>query len=130
GLTASGTLHNADGASLLADDAMTLGASTLDNQGLINVASSAQGAGAGSLLARADTFNNRSGGAVFADRVAIESRELNNRPDPGQAIAPVIAARESLQLGVQTLNNEDGALLYSGGDIGIGGALDAARQAS
>jgi filamentous hemagglutinin len=129
-LSASARLHNAANASLLASDAMALSAATLDNQGLMNVAASTTGGGAGELVARVDTFNNRSGGAVFADHIAIEAGELNNRPDPGVGDAPVIAARQSLQLGVHTLNNEDGALLYSDGDIGIGGALDANAQAS
>src|SRR5690606_33286199 len=79
---------------------------------------------ASTLLAHADGFNNRSGGAVFADHIAIEAGKLHNRPDPGAGMAPVIAARQSLQLGVQSLHNEDGALLHSEGDIGIGGALD------
>jgi filamentous hemagglutinin len=89
---------------------------------------------ASSLLTRADTLDNRTGGALIADRIAIEAQEINNRPDThrpdtnaarAQAAAPVIAARQSLQLGVQTLRNEDGALLHSEGDIGIGGSLDA-----
>ncbi|RYG27987.1 MAG: S-layer family protein, partial [Burkholderiales bacterium] len=39
------------------------------------------------------------------------------------------SARQQLDLGAQSLNNEDGALIYSGGSIAIGGALDNQRLA-
>jgi len=121
-LRATGLVHNAAGASLLAGQFLAVEADTLDNQGLIDVAAG----GDGGFQARVGTFNNRSGGAVFADRIAIEAQTLNNRPDPGQGqgeLVPVIAARGDLQLGLHTLNNEDGALLYSGGALGLGGSL-------
>lgn len=118
-LRSKGLMHNAAGASLLAGQSLALAADTLGNQGLIHVAAG----GDGGFQARVGTFNNRSGGAVFADRIAIQAQTLNNRPDPGLGNAPVIAARENLQLGVHTLNNQDGSLLYSGGALALGGSL-------
>jgi filamentous hemagglutinin len=113
-LSTQGALSNEG--QVFTEGALTLDASDLSNRGTLEAAT---------LQARADTFNNRSGGAVFADHIAIDVGELNNRPDAGLGNAPVIAAHERLQLGVNTLNNEDGALLYSGGDMVIGGAIDA-----
>ncbi len=37
--------------------------------------------------------------------------------------AATLAGRERVDLGVQTLNNRDHGLIYSGGDLLIGGAL-------
>src|SRR5690606_13529011 len=44
--------------------------------------------------------------------------------------AGTIAARERLDLGVGTLDNRDQALIHSGGNAAVGGALDAARNAT
>nr|HRK56896.1 filamentous hemagglutinin N-terminal domain-containing protein [Burkholderiaceae bacterium] len=42
--------------------------------------------------------------------------------------APIIVARQSLSLGAQTIINDIDARLFSGGDLAIGGALDADAQ--
>lgn len=107
-----------------AGDALALEALHITNRGTLQ---------AHSLHTRADTLHNRSGGVLMADRIAIEANEISNRPDTNAALAqagaPVIAAHDDLQFGVHTLNNEDGALLYSGGNTGIGGSLDADGKA-
>ncbi len=41
-----------------------------------------------------------------------------------------LAARNRLDLGAQTLNNREHALIFSGGDMAIGGALDSNRVAT
>jgi len=68
------------------------------------------------------TFNNTGTGAVFGDDIDIEADTLNNVEEDGNAA--VIAARKQLDVGVQTLANRDGAMLYSAGDITIAGELD------
>ncbi|MDR1163307.1 MAG: filamentous hemagglutinin N-terminal domain-containing protein, partial [Candidatus Accumulibacter sp.] len=79
---------------------------------------------------QAQTLANTASGRIYGDRVAIEAEHLANQGDPEQNTAPVIAARETLELGVKTLTNADGALILSLGDLAIGGALDATQRAS
>lgn len=57
-------------------------------------------------------------GQLYGDHVAIHATDINNANDA------VIAARERLDLGVSTLNNSDNSLIFSAGDIAIGGTLD------
>eukprot|EP00887_Chlorella_sp_A99_P003774 scaffold31.g3774.t1 len=66
------------------------------------------------------------GGQILGDQVSIEAQTLTNRVgSPGGAIA----ARQALNLGVEELENGAHALLYSQGDLSIGGALDENNQA-
>ncbi len=75
----------------------------------------------------AATMHNVGTGRVYGSRLSIQSNELINESEESQA--PVIAARERLDLGVGTLDNREHALIFSGGDMAIGGALDPERQA-
>lgn len=75
----------------------------------------------------ADTMNNYGTGRIYGDHVAIQAGTLNNQAQDG--IAPVIAARQHLDIGVGTLNNVSHALIYSAGDLAIGGNLNSAWQA-
>lgn len=75
----------------------------------------------------AATLNNYSTGRIYGDHVALQAGVLNNEAQDG--IAPVIAARQRLDIGVGTLNNVSHALIYSAGDIAIGGSLNNAWQA-
>ncbi|WP_170948512.1 hemagglutinin repeat-containing protein [Bordetella genomosp. 5] len=63
-------------------------------------------------------------GRIYGDRVAIQTPTLKNEPNA------VIASRGDLDLGVNTLINREHALIYAGGDMGIGGALDASHRAA
>lgn len=82
-------------------------------------------------LIKATTVNNTGAGQIYGDTVAIQADTLNNVPAVVGQTAPVIAARTGrLDLGVGTLNNQEGAVLYSHGDMAIGGSLDATNQAS
>lgn len=71
-------------------------------------------------------------GRIYGDHVAIQATTLNNAPETtsGVTSAPVIAARERLDIAVGTLVNGLDALLLSGGDLAIGGTLDAQHRAS
>ncbi|MBW8832772.1 MAG: hemagglutinin repeat-containing protein, partial [Burkholderiales bacterium] len=80
---------------------------TLANSGLID---------AGDGRIQANTLNNT--GRVYGDRLGIQAGTLNNEG------AGTIAARQRLDVAAATLSNSGGALIYSLGDIAIGGQLD------
>ncbi|HND25767.1 MAG TPA: hemagglutinin repeat-containing protein, partial [Rhodocyclaceae bacterium] len=74
------------------------------------------------------TLNNLGTGRIYGDHLAITAVTLNNLAEGGTA--PVLAARDRLDLGVGTLTNAEGALIFSAGDLALGGALDASRRAT
>ncbi|SMB21507.1 putative hemagglutinin-related protein (fragment) [Sterolibacterium denitrificans] len=92
---------------------------TLTNRGLIN---------GGETLLRSQTLDNLGTGRIYGDHVAIGASTLNNRAEDD--IAPVIAARERLDIGALAIDNSGHALLFSGGDIAIGGSLDDGHRAT
>ncbi|WP_263771806.1 hemagglutinin repeat-containing protein [Propionivibrio soli] len=96
---------------------------TLTNRGLIN---------GGNTFIDGSTVNNLGTGRIYGDHVAIAASTLNNTAETiaGETHAPVIAARDRLDIGATTIDNREHAYLFSGKDIGIGGALDAAHQAT
>ena len=92
---------------------------TLTNRGLID---------GGEVALDAVTLNNLGTGRIYGDHLSIGATTLTNSAENGSA--PVIAARNRLDLGVTTLNNQEHATLLSTGDLVIGGALDSNRQAT
>ncbi|SEF28809.1 Haemagluttinin repeat-containing protein [Variovorax sp. NFACC28] len=90
----------------------------------------------------ADTLTNIGTGRIYGNQISIAAGTLNNQaetvngPSGATASAATIAARVRLDLGVGTLNNEDGALIFSdgspliGGGLFIGGGLDALGHAT
>ncbi|WP_310606247.1 two-partner secretion domain-containing protein, partial [Buttiauxella brennerae] len=70
----------------------------------------------------AQTLNNIGTGRVYGDWLAIDARILNNSAENGTAAT--IAARQQLDIGVGTLNNSDHALIYSDGNLFLGGSLN------
>ncbi|WP_205203986.1 hemagglutinin repeat-containing protein, partial [Azonexus hydrophilus] len=72
---------------------------------------------AGNARITAATLTNQ--GQIYGDHLAIATQDLHN------ANTAVIAARNRLDLGVDTLNNHPDALLFSAGDLALGGALTA-----
>lgn len=87
--------------------------STLTNRGLID--------GDATFLA-AGTLDNLGTGRIYGDHIAIGAGAVNNIDEGGAA--PVIAARSRLDFGAATINNREHALLFSAGDMAIGGGLD------
>ncbi len=87
--------------------------SSLTNRGIID--------GVETVL-RAGTLNNIGSGRIYGDHLAIQAGELNNQAEGGSAAT--IAARQRLDLGVGKLNNSAHSLIYSDGDMSIGGQLD------
>ncbi|WP_387467974.1 hemagglutinin repeat-containing protein, partial [Photorhabdus sp. RM323S] len=70
----------------------------------------------------ANTLNNTGTGRIYGDQLALQTGTLNNTAQDGKAA--VIAARDRLNIGTGTLNNQHHAQIYSVGDMHIGGQLD------
>lgn len=80
---------------------------------------------------RAQDLNNIGTGRIYGDALAIQATSLLNDTETVGSVRSdaVIAARERLDIGVQTLINREGATIFSAGDMAIGGALDANHRA-
>ncbi|WP_440534080.1 two-partner secretion domain-containing protein [Variovorax sp. YR566] len=80
----------------------------------------------------AGTLTNIGTGRIYGDHVAIGVGTLNNLAETvnGTTSAAAIAARQRLDIGASTVNNRDGALIFSDGDLFIGGGLDALGRAT
>ncbi|WP_139811009.1 hemagglutinin repeat-containing protein [Pantoea cypripedii] len=89
-------------------------ASDILNQGLID---------GGNVLLQSDTLHNTGTGRIYGDDLTIAAQTLTN--DKTADTAGTIAAREQLNLAAGHLLNQDHGLIYSAGDMHIGGALDA-----
>ncbi len=74
------------------------------------------------------TLNNIGTGRIYGDHVAIEADTLNNQSEGGTA--PVIAARNRMDIGAGELNNNEDAIMFSGGDLHIAGELDGDNHAA
>jgi len=116
--SATDILNGAD-AEISAGTTQLTAAQTLTNTGLID--------GVNTRIL-ADVVNNTGSGRIYGDWLAIAATTLNNLAE--NAKAATIAARQRLDLGVSTLNNRDHALIYSDGDMALGGALDANYRAT
>lgn len=91
---------------------------TLSNDGLID---------GGATVIRANNVVNT--GRLYGDSVSIAANTLTNTVN-GNGVAGVIASRGDMDLGVQTLNNQEHALIYSISNMRVGGALDANNHAT
>lgn len=116
-------LDNRVGAELVSGETTTLGvAGTLTNRGLID--------GADTRIL-ASLVNNLGTGRIYGDRVAIGASSVNNLDETigGIKSAATIAGRQRVDIGAQYLTNREGALIFSAGDMAIGGALNCNCQA-
>ncbi|WP_028319365.1 hemagglutinin repeat-containing protein, partial [Desulfobulbus elongatus] len=137
-LVTAGTLTNRSAMS--AGQTLTVRAAGIDNQADGSLAAMRTDLEtAGSLTNRglidgtetwliASTLNNLGTGRMYGDFLAIGATTLYNGPENGTA--PVIAARERLDIGAAVIENREHALLFSVGDMAIGGGLDADRRAT
>jgi len=116
-VTIDGKLTNSG--NIVADGNLAIGATSLENRNTID--------GRDTRLDISGTLDNLSAGRIYGDHLAIAAGTLNNQADSSNA--PNISARDRLDLGVTTLNNRDGALIFSAGDMAIGGALDENNRA-
>ncbi|OUY05879.1 hemagglutinin repeat-containing protein [Acinetobacter populi] len=112
-------LNNAAEASINADETNIEVDGVLNNYGLID--------GYTTYL-KADQLNNVGGQAkLYGNYLAIQANQLNNDVDENGAAT--IAARERLDIGVTDLINREQGLIFSAGDLFIGGLLDDDHQA-
>ncbi|WP_227681245.1 beta strand repeat-containing protein [Psychrobacter alimentarius] len=116
-----------------------LQANTLINKGLIN--------GDETWLNIKDRIDNESGGRIYGTHLAINTGTLNNSPtsdaQDSTTKAPIIAARERLDIGANVINNlprasrdgkfaadfEGQAKIFSAGSMTIGGDLNSDLEA-
>jgi len=112
-LRASNLLNAASGEINAGQDWLTLNGQ-LTNYGLID--------GKQTLL-KAGTLTNIGSGRIYGDTVGVQAGVFNNLAENGTAAT--LAGRERVDIGVQTLNNRDHGLIYSAGDMALGGELDA-----
>jgi filamentous hemagglutinin len=97
---------------------------TLTNRGLIDGVDTQVNAG---------TVNNIGTGRIYGDHLSVVAVNLTNDTETlaGVTKTATLAARDRLDLGISgTLTNREHALIYSVGDMAIGGALDATRRAT
>lgn len=136
-LETTGTLTNA--AKLLAGHSIAVRASNIDNT------SSGEISAAQTVVAATQTVTNRglidgertrvSGtsvdnvgtGRLYGDELAVQAGTLVNRAENGTAA--VIAARSRLDIGAGSITNSGHGLIFSAGDVAIGGSLDANHRA-
>ncbi|CAI1728408.1 hemagglutinin repeat-containing protein [Serratia fonticola] len=106
-------LQNAGTGSILANFVTLQADNSLTNRGLID-----------SIITRitAQTLDNLGTGRIYGDRVGIQVDTLNQDAEGG--FAPVIAARDRIDIGVGTLNNRENSLIFSGGNLYIGRTID------
>ena len=108
-------LNNQASGELLAGGANAITvARGLTNAGLID---------GGSTRITADRVENS--GRIYGDTLSIQAGALANGAGAGAGGGAVIASRGNMNLGLGALTNRDHALIYSGADLHIGGALDA-----
>ena len=122
-LTAN-TIDNAVTGEISANITQVNASSTLTNRGFIDGVDT---------QVNANTVNNIGTGRIYGDHLSIAAVNLTNDTETfaGVTKAGTIAARDRLDLGISgTLTNREHALIYSIGDMAIGGALDANRRAT
>ncbi len=112
-------IDNAVSAEIKANDIRIDATGTLSNRGLI------QGQ---DTQIKTGSVNNLGTGAIYGDRLMIGANVLRNDAEGGKA--GTIAASSHLDIGVQTLDNLEGAMLFSAGDLAIGGTLDTNGRAT
>lgn len=96
---------------------------TLTNRGLID---------GNNNFIQATAIDNIGSGRLYGDHLAIQAASLTNRAETlnGITTAATIAARDQLDLGINTLANQQGAIIFSAGNLAIGATLDASHHAT
>ncbi|RUS67271.1 tRNA nuclease CdiA [Saezia sanguinis] len=135
-LNVDGTLTNAG--DILAGNTASITAHSIDNLsgGEISAGTNqitATGTNAGTFTNRglidgiltyitADALTNLGSGRIYGNHIGIQAGTLTNRDENNQSA--VIAARERMDIGAATLTNLNNAVIFSAGDMSIGGSLD------
>lgn len=118
GQTTTVQARTLDNQGRLTGQATSVSADTLTNTGLIDGQTT---------TVQAATLNNLGTGRIYGDQLSIGATTLTQTASTSDA--PVIAARQRLDIGTVTIQNNEQAVIYSLGDLNIGGALDASLHA-
>ncbi|MCW7763098.1 hemagglutinin repeat-containing protein [Photorhabdus luminescens] len=76
---------------------------------------------------QAQHLSNQGTGRIYGDHIALGVSKLDNLAEDGKSA--VIAARNRLDIGANELNNKTHSLIYSDGDLSIGGRLNSQQYA-
>ncbi|WP_295978316.1 hemagglutinin repeat-containing protein [uncultured Variovorax sp.] len=124
----AGVIDNAADAEMSGRETVVKASTTLTNRGLID----SQGA----TQVDAGTLFNIGTGRIYGNAVSAAVGTLDNSAETanGTTRAATIAARESLNIGADTVRNREHALIFSAGigakTLNIGGKLDGNREAT
>ena len=143
-LTYGTTGHLTNNAKLLAGDILTVNGNVVDNTATGEMSGTNTIVNAGTLNNRGlidsqgntqvntGTLNNIGTGRVYGNAVSISAGNLVNDTETvgGTTTAATIASRGDLDIGAGNLTNREHALIFSSGNMAIGGALDANRKAT
>jgi len=118
----AGNFDNRAAGEIVADTVTVAIAGTLINRGLID---------GGQNFISAGALDNLGSGRIYGDQLAIAATDINNADETVDSVlrSAVIAARERLDVGAHHMSNLNGALLFSAGDMLIGGGLDEGQHA-
>lgn len=134
----SGSLDNSG--QLLAGKTLVLSSQALDNHASGELSATRMDVRVAGLLSnrglvdgqqvrlQAGTLDNLGSGRIYGDQLALAATTVNNRDEQGRAA--VIAARDQLDIGAQLIDNREDALIFSAGDLAVGGTLDDNDHAS
>jgi filamentous hemagglutinin len=124
-LTVGGnTIDNTANAEMSGQHTVVQASGTLTNRGLID--------SRGTTRIDAGVLTNTGTGRIYGDAVSIGAGTLDNAAETvaGVTKAGTIAARGDLNIGAANIRNREHALIFSQGNMSIGGALDAERKAT
>ncbi|WP_418128016.1 DUF637 domain-containing protein [Variovorax sp. KK3] len=145
-ITAGGAITNRG--RIAAGESVLLAARTIDNTATGDIQASVTGLLASEAITNrgvidgnstrldAPSVTNIGTGRIYGDHVSIGAATLHNVAETVDGIdhsavrSATIAARSRLDIGASAIQNRDGALIFSDGDLAIGGALDAQRHAA
>ncbi|WP_230346431.1 two-partner secretion domain-containing protein [Methylobacillus methanolivorans] len=111
------SLDNKTNSTIIAGNTSLRLIDTLTNRGLIDSSNT---------FIHANTIQNIGTARLYGDHIALQANNLVNRAETinGTTTAATIAARDQLDLGIETLTNQQGATIFSAGDLAIGAGLD------
>lgn len=107
------TIENNDDAEIAAQDTQLTAYSAFTNRGLVD---------GNDTRIKANTLNNVGFGRLYGDHLMLDTNTLINDSENG--IAAIMAARQRLDIATQVLNNNEHALIFSAGDMAIGGSFN------
>ena len=85
----------------------------------------------GAVRVDAATLTNVGTGRIYGDHLMIEAQQVGNVAETAAGVSSTatMAARDRLDIGAQDLLNAGGSLVFSAGDLAIGGEVDAQGHA-